>query len=443
MSPYGRTTSPAATKGLAIRIDNPQEAYRPGDIIRGRVFRQVPVLDGAQGVKVTIQLVGFTHAVITEWSDPTGESRTCYTSGFEHLGQDDALVTTLHEGPLHIPRQVEGLAKDAVKASDLDEAEGVNWPFGILVPDQTASNLFMVHEQHQAHKISASNGVYPTPSSSVSDERALTYSRIPPTHYTRQKECGPGQFLDIRVRYFVEAKLEPANAKNQPVAIEPITIGAADPPISAVDSASESTLANVDLRYCEKIIPASSSGNERVLFRIGTPTTYFIKQDFPLNFTINAQWADGESTKKADERPSHAPGPQVTVSRIHVRLVATTTGWSPKFGRDVPGPARAPATASYSDTVPFHCGSTPETARSSDIHVPFGQDVASVDIGGMLNIRPSVAGSSTSDGDISRAMPPSLVGNNAMRTYQLEWELELDIDGEAGELAGNEDIWVT
>lgn len=54
-----------ATKGLAIHIDNPQPAYKPGGTISGRVFRQVPILVGAKVAEITIQLVGHANAIIT------------------------------------------------------------------------------------------------------------------------------------------------------------------------------------------------------------------------------------------------------------------------------------------------------------------------------------------------------------------------------------------
>lgn len=63
-----------ATKGLAIHIDDPQKSYTTGDIIAGRVFRQVPVIVGADGVKITIRLVGRSTIKRTIWSDHLGEA---------------------------------------------------------------------------------------------------------------------------------------------------------------------------------------------------------------------------------------------------------------------------------------------------------------------------------------------------------------------------------
>jgi hypothetical protein len=109
-------------------IDNPQLSNKPGDTIRGHVFRQVPVLIGAGDVKVTIKLTGSVEAKLTEWSDHMVKSQRSYMSSV-HLYTGKDTLQTLHHGPLHIPRTVSGLANEDFEPRGYEEDIGRSWPF--------------------------------------------------------------------------------------------------------------------------------------------------------------------------------------------------------------------------------------------------------------------------------------------------------------------------
>ena len=187
-----------ATKGLAIHIDDPQQSYTPEDIITGRVFRQVPVLIGADSVKVTVRLVGRSTIKTTLWSDHFGESQRSYTTVTNILDPSESLIT-LHDGPLHILRTGTGLADDEINSCNYDEDVGESWPFVIVIPRYASA----MSEQYPGD-----NEMRPLPSGS----------------YTRHKEVAPGEFQSSHIQYFLEARLVSANSNNCPVAVELVTI---------------------------------------------------------------------------------------------------------------------------------------------------------------------------------------------------------------------------
>lgn len=100
--------NPKGTKDLAILITNPQPAYAPGDTITGLAFRQVPVLIGAHDVTITIRLRGEAEVKITQWSDHFAESQRTYATSFDLF--DSGMEQTVYQGPVDIPRTVEGIA---------------------------------------------------------------------------------------------------------------------------------------------------------------------------------------------------------------------------------------------------------------------------------------------------------------------------------------------
>lgn len=189
-----------ATKGLAIHIDNPQKSYNPGETVTGRVFRQVPVLVGADSVKVIIRLIGRSTTKTTVWSDHLGESQRSYTTGTDILDPNDSLLT-LHDGPLHIPRTSTSLANDDLDSRGYDEDVGKAWPFTIVIPTHTSAS-------------SEQNG----------DERQMR--RLPSSSYTERTEIAPGEFRSGHVQYFLESRLMSVHSNNYPVAVELIKIDA-------------------------------------------------------------------------------------------------------------------------------------------------------------------------------------------------------------------------
>lgn len=128
---------PRATKYITVCINNLQPSFKPEDTIIGHVFRQVPVLVGAESVIVRIQLIGQAKIEITEWSDHTGDSQRTSTSCFNLIPPDDTTVQTLHRGPLHIPCTVPGLPDDEIEPQSGDEEHiGQSCHFSIIIPSQ-------------------------------------------------------------------------------------------------------------------------------------------------------------------------------------------------------------------------------------------------------------------------------------------------------------------
>ena len=191
-----------ATKGLAIHIDDPQQSYSPGDIITGRAFRQVPVLIGADSVKITIRLVGRSTTKTTVWSDHLGESQRSHTTRTDVLDPDESLLT-LNDGPLHISRTDNSLADDELDSRGYDEDVGESWPFTIVIPSYAS----------------------PSWGRKPGEDKVC---RLPASSYARRTEIAPGEFRSSHVQYFLEARLVSAHSNNYPVAVELITIDGED-----------------------------------------------------------------------------------------------------------------------------------------------------------------------------------------------------------------------
>lgn len=212
-----------ATKGLAICIINLQPSYKPGDTIIGYVFRQVPVLVGAESVTVTIQLIGQAKTEITEWSDHTGESQRSSMSCVNLFSPDDSTIQTLHRGPLHIPRTVPGLPDDEIEPHSSDEENiGQLWPFSIIIPSQALDGFG--HSLATAGR--SDNEAFQRWYSSIAmnkDGRVGPHP-LPSSLYIQRRECGPGEFLSGYIEYFLEARLTSAHSNKTPRAVAPITI---------------------------------------------------------------------------------------------------------------------------------------------------------------------------------------------------------------------------
>lgn len=213
---------PKATKGLAICINNLQPSYKPGDTIIGRVFRQVPVLVGAESVIITIQLIGQANTKITELSDHTGESQRSSMSCFNLISPDDTTIQTLHRGPLHIPRTVPGLPNDEIELQSYEEGIGQSWPFSIIIPSQALAG--------SGHSLATSgrrdDEAFQRYSSIIAmnkDGRAGPHP-LPSSLYIQRRECSPGEFISGYIEYFLEARLISAHSNNTPRAVAPITI---------------------------------------------------------------------------------------------------------------------------------------------------------------------------------------------------------------------------
>lgn len=187
-----------ATKGL-IHIDDPQDPYTPGDIIAGRVFRQVPVIVGADSVRITIRLVGRSIIKRTIWSDHLGESQRTYTTRTDIFNPDESLLT-LHDGPVHIPRTDASLADDNLDSRGYDKDAGESWPFTIVIPTYAWANSEQGPGENQTRK-------------------------VPSTSYTERAELAPGEFQSGHIQYFLEARLVSMHSNNYPVAVELIAIG--------------------------------------------------------------------------------------------------------------------------------------------------------------------------------------------------------------------------
>ncbi|KUL83787.1 hypothetical protein ZTR_06618 [Talaromyces verruculosus] len=222
---------PRATKGLAICINNLQPSFKPGNTIIGHVFRQVPVLVGAESVTVTIQLIGQAKTEITEWSDHTGESQRTSTSCFNLIFPDGTTVQTLHRGPLHIPRTVPGLPDDEIEPQSVDEQNiGQSWPFSIIIPSQALA----VSGHSLGTAVRSDNEAYQQYGSILNKDSGVGSHPLPSSLHIQRRECGPGEFLSGYIEYFLEARLASAHSNNTPRAVAPITIH--NPPQSYLDT---------------------------------------------------------------------------------------------------------------------------------------------------------------------------------------------------------------
>ncbi|GJN66421.1 hypothetical protein VFPFJ_01480 [Purpureocillium lilacinum] len=202
-----------ATKGLAIYVDNPQSSYKPGDTITGRVVRQVPVAVGADRVTITIHLTGNAAAKLVEWSDHIGESQRSYHSSFRLVNSDDTRVQ-LHDGPLDIPRTVEGLSIDRIDNLDKqDQTIGRSWPFSITIPRQTAAG----NVQESRADI--------TPFVPVDKSGYVPSHPLPSSSWRGREETGPGQFESGFIEYYLRATLSAAHGGSGSEAIYLIEIG--------------------------------------------------------------------------------------------------------------------------------------------------------------------------------------------------------------------------
>ncbi|UNI16775.1 hypothetical protein JDV02_003180 [Purpureocillium takamizusanense] len=206
-------TKAFATKGLAIYVDNPQSAYKPGDTITGRVARQVPMAVGADHVSITIHLHGCAFAKLVEWSDHTGESQRSFHCAFPPLASADTLVQ-LHDGPLHIPRTVDGLSIDQIDVKrQRDQTVGQSWPFAITIPRQTAAG---------AVEKSRAGIAFFVP---VDKDGHVPAHPLPASTYRERTESGPGEFKSGFIEYFLKATLTAAHGGSGSEAIHLVTIG--------------------------------------------------------------------------------------------------------------------------------------------------------------------------------------------------------------------------
>ncbi|SPO07195.1 uncharacterized protein DNG_09889 [Cephalotrichum gorgonifer] len=207
----------SATKGLAISIDNPHLSYKPGDTITGRVYRQVPVLVGAQDVTVTLQLIGRAKAEIDEWSDHYGESSRKYLSSVEMFPPSNT-KQTLHQGPLDIPRTVPGLAYDKLESQEYDESTCRSWPFAMVIPTH-ASSISGPGKVVQSRTGCQRLGFV------VADKDGNVAERpLPPSTYKRKREYGSGEYISGCIEYFLQAHLVSVGSNSKPEAVAPITV---------------------------------------------------------------------------------------------------------------------------------------------------------------------------------------------------------------------------
>jgi hypothetical protein len=278
------STSPRGRKGLAMYIENPQPSYKPGDTIRGRLFRQVPVLVGAEDVKVTIKLTGSVRAKLTQWSDHTGESQRSYTSCV-HLFTGTDTLQTLHHGPLHIPRIVSGLANDELGPQGYEEDIGQSWPFCVTIPSYTSASWVRGDTNSPAPQ----HSFLP-----MEEDGHVAMHPLPSSLGFGHLECGPGEFLSGGVSYFLEAHLSSVHANRCPWVEVRINIQNHQM-ATRYSTNTKPHISESAVIYGKRFY---SKGNE-VRFKIETPSTYIVDQRGPLNFVIHAMWPSPPNMAKA------------------------------------------------------------------------------------------------------------------------------------------------
>lgn len=214
--------SSCTLKVLAIHIT--KNAYCPGDTISGTVYRQVPVLVGENNVTVTVALVGCSKLTVTEWSDHTGESQRTWSSCTRFLHPADNSLT-LHQGPLHISRKIQGLAHDHVEPQDPTTIEsGISWPFKIVIPRQTASKQVHMDDCHGGEVLPGLPSKVKECISRGEGRTATMGSELPNQAFHQKEECSPFTFVEGHIHYFVEASLVSEGSRSQPLAWVPIII---------------------------------------------------------------------------------------------------------------------------------------------------------------------------------------------------------------------------
>lgn len=396
-------------------IENPQPSYKPGDTIRGRVFRQVPVLVGAEDVKVTIELTGSVSAKLTELSDHFGESQRSYTSCV-HLFSGTGTLQTLHHGPLHIPRMVSGLANDELGLQGYEEDIGQSWPFCVTIPSHTSASW--VREDTKCP--SPRHGFIP-----IEEDGRVAIHPLPSSLGLGRLECGPGAFLSGGVSYFLKAHLISVHANSRPRVEVQINIQnhqlATRYSTNTEPHISESTII-----YGKRF---HNKGYE-VLFKIETPSTYIVDQRGPLNFVIRAMWPSPPNMDKA--KP---PGkePIIRVNTFIINLVEIIAIGVLRSDRDF-------TERSHRRIYPIHRTTWLGEQDRDQICIPFGLQSESLDLGQTLGIQMHNPRSRCEGGRNAPPLPRGFRTFNIKRTYELAWEIVLDIADENLRLEGRRGI---
>lgn len=403
------------SKGLALYIEHKQKTYKPGDTVSGYVFRHVPVLVGEKDVHVTVHCAGFTRTKMFGWLDNTPEGYEELESTFELLDPADSL-TTLHHGPLHITREIEGLAHDPLGDNIQKGSGGTWWPFTITIPSQASASSTIFRGKQPSSGTVAPQYVSldgdKAPGTTHDLLPSLQMSGVGPPNYGT-----PGLSLLGSVRYVIRANLVSAYANNNPEASAEICVQP-DP------AAARVIKPEMQLSSHAVIIDSSRfwAKDIQISFQVSLPNAYALDDAAPLPLAISAMWPPGYQLR--DKKTP--PNPTIMVESFRITLQETRTFW-----------------ASVQDELCCRQRFRPlaSTARIPEqTTIPFGDKVKPLDFGRLFNVRLDAVVEMDQKTETVSRPPPSFATCNLKRSYRIMWELGVEVKGTSKTLTGENDV---
>ena len=411
-------TKLSGSKGLAIRLDNAQEAYKPGDIISGHVFRQVPVLVGEKDVTVTLRFGGHSYVHMYGWLDNTPESDVEREATFELIDPTHS-TQTLHKGPLGIPRTIPGLSDDALEDGAILDSAGKWWPFTVVVPRHTSASATiddMFHQQGLRKDESVPEYV------NIDEDRMATAIALLPSTTV----CGTGKpgfgvvglNLSGCVDYFIEARLVSGRSNNKPMALMSLKVTPATEPIPSVLLSSA--------HRCSQTLKFTSSRLSKealaVLFEINTSAVCSLQGETPLSLVVSA------SCPTPPAKPL-----DIAFKSLTITVEETASLWA---GPDYMSRGEDSYTAVYRPQQ-----FTPETPGR--LIMPINRGAVPVDLGQLFDVRlDKVVKVCQNPGNHSRLLP-DFATYNIKLSHKLVWDINVAVDGISRVLAGKAPIVIT
>jgi hypothetical protein len=411
---------PTSSKGLAIRIDNEQEVYRPGDVISGHVYRQVPIIVGERDVTVTVRFGGRSVVSMSGWLDNTSDNYAEREATFEIIDPNTTLQT-LHKGPLNIPRTAPGLPSDAPDAPD--KGDGKWWPFSVTIPAQTSAES-TIDDMFYRKGLDRSES---TPEYIPADKnrKATAQDLLPSLRMSGTGAPGygvPGLGLSGRVYYFIEATLVSGGSNNRPVSLV----------IVHLDPNPAASVTTPNIHHSNQTLSLSFGRilktNLDVSFQISTPTVYSLREDAPLSLSISATWpTDGSAQKFPSTLPQR---PDITVESFSVVVEQIDKFWA--------GPDYLSRGEEFCITAYKPRASTAELPDR--VMIPHGSAEQALDLGRLFNIKLGAVIEMNGKTEEISQLHASFATYNLKRSYRLAWDVGVKVKGIVKTISGKEII---
>ncbi|KAJ5091772.1 hypothetical protein NUU61_006642 [Penicillium alfredii] len=404
--------------------------FTPGDIIRGHVLRQSPIVD--PNASVSLRLCARTRS----YTAVGGMGRQEFASTFKLL---DSLreVLEIHQGPIHIP------------PNSTDNNHG-RWPFAITLPKHP--DLASLKKDNEDEK-------------TFLPFEEIASQDLPPSLSVKTGRTSP--YTEAFVEYYLEATMRCTGSQKHTLgsrrnhrelqAILPLQISPNLPSISSTNCStqhrsepkqrlvSQRLVLGVDSRlgigqHLRKMIKSSQVPEYSfslqldfaTLLQIGNPNP------IPLQLRANTIWADTSDILQPIL-------PTILVKQFNLTLLSNALCTSKRFknmrvsGLEGFSVKSTSILADYTSTlgpkpVSYANGTSPKAQSNIPLMVP-QDDPTPLDLGIALGIRSPKSSAETN-------AYPTFTTCNIQATHAIEWNITLSIAGETMKYQGQQPVTV-